>query len=197
MAITDTEVESIRFHLGYGNIGLGAEPYTSDGYLTLIKDVLIPNLSTAPATSSASPITAGNATVTPVAMTGIVANARLVVDVGSEVEIVAVRSVTISAFTALFTKSHFAGVPLAVLSGEARVRMLLNQADTAWQAMQDPSIGATAGLKQVDKGDVEWFQGFQVLKDRLAHYQAIVMQLASLLGVAAVNSCTPLQTSVY
>ena len=61
--------------------------------------------------------------------------------------------------------------------------MLLHRAEQTWQAMQDPSVGATAGLKQVDKGDVEWFQGFQVLKDRLSHYKAIVSQISSLVRV--------------
>jgi len=182
--ITDTEVESIRFHLGYGNIGLDASPYAEAGYLVLIRDILIPNLSTAAQTSTSSSVPA-NATssVTPASMTEIVANARIVVDVGPDAEIVTVRSVTATTFSAFFTRAHAGSYPLALLSGESRLRWLLGQADTAWQAMQEPSVGATSGLKQVDKGDVEWFEGFQVLSDRLAHYRAIVAQIGSLIGV--------------
>jgi hypothetical protein len=69
------------------------------------------------------------------------------------------------------------------MSGLARLRYLLHRADQAWQAMQDTAIGATAGLKQVDRGDVEWFGSFQVLKDRLDHYRAIVNQISSLVRV--------------
>lgn len=191
MAISDIEVESVRFHLGYGNIGLDASPYTSDGYLTLIRDVLIPNLSTGAETTTSTSVTAGTtASVTPAAMTDIVVNARIVVDVGPDVEIVTVRSVTLTTFSASFARAHTGTYPLALLSGQSRLRLLLGQADAAWQAMQDPSVGATAGLKQVDKGDVEWFQGFQVLEDRLAHYRAIVSQIASLLRLCpAEDSC--------
>lgn len=113
------------------------------------------------------------------------AYAKLVVDVGEDSELVTVRSVTATTFTAKFLKAHpSSGYPVALMGGHARLRLLLGQADTAWQALQDPSVGATAGLKQVDKGDVEWFQGFQVLKDRLNHYKAIVMQISSLVRVA-------------
>lgn len=184
MAISDSEVESLRFHLGYGNINVGAYPYTPDGFKELFKDVVAPNLTGDVETSSVTPITGGNvATVTPLSMTGIVTNARLVVDVGDDAEIVAVRSVTVTAFSARFAKAHSAGYPVALLGGQARLRLLLGQADTAWQALQDPSVGSTAGLKQVDKGDVEWFQGFQVLKDRLSHYRSITAQISSLVRV--------------
>lgn len=200
MALTTIEVESVRFHLGYGNIGLDASPYTPDGYYTLLQDVLIPNLSTGAQTTTSTTVPgAAVTTVTPAAMTDIVVNARLVVDVGPSVEIVTVRSVTLTTFSAYFARSHSGSYPIALLSGESRLRMLLNQADAAWQALQDESIGSTAGLKQVDKGDVEWFPGFQVLQDRLAHYKAIVAQIASLLRVDAVGTAAygPSITSVY
>lgn len=200
MAISDIEVESVRFHLGYGNIGLDASPYTSDGYLTLIRDVLIPNLSTGAQTTTSTGVLGGaTATVTPAAMTGILVNSKIVADVGPDAEIVTVRSVTLTTFSAFFARAHTGSYPLALLSGEARLRLLLGQADAAWQALQDPSVGATAGLKQVDKGDVEWFQGFQVLEDREAHYRAIVSQIGSLLRVCpVVDSCGGAQTlSVY
>lgn len=189
MAITDSEVESLRFHLGYGNIGLGTSAYSPDGFKELFRDVVAVYLTGDTETTATGAITAGAvATVTPAAMTGIVAYARLVVDVGDDAEIVTVRSVTLTTFSARFSKTHATGYPVAVLGGQARLRLLLNQADAAWQAMQDPSVGSTAGLKQVDKGDVEWFQGFQVLKDRLSHYRAIVSQISSLVRVEPIGA---------
>lgn len=199
MALSDSEIESLRYHLGYGNIGLGVSMYTPDGFKELFDQIIAPYLTGDTETTATTSIVAGtSATVTPVSMTGIVPYAKLVIDVGDDVELVMVRSVSVSAFTAKFAKAHpSTGYPVALMGGHARLRLLLNQADNAWQAMQDPSVGATAGLKQVDKGDVEWFQGFQVLKDRLKHYQAIVGQIASLVRVEPVGRGSSSQMALY
>lgn len=199
MTLSSSEVESIRFHLGYGNIGLGVSMYTPDGFKELFDQIIAPYLTGDTETTATTAIVAGtNTTVTPVSMTGIVPYAKLVIDVGDDVELVMVRSVTVSSFTAKFTKAHPAsGYPIALMGGHARVRLLLNQADVAWQSMQDASIGATAGLQSVDKNDVVWFGGFQVLKDRLKHYYAIVDQLSSLVRVSRVGSGTSGQMSLY
>jgi len=185
MALSTSEVESLRLHLGYGNMSVGAYPYTPDGFFELFNDVIAPNLTGDTETTATDAITAGTtATVTPVSMTGIASKAQLVVDVGDDAEIVMVRSVTGSTFTASFTKAHpSSGYVVAVMGGHARVRWVLWQADAAWTSIADTSIGSTAGLKQVDKGDVEWFEGFHVLKDRTSHYKSIVMQLASIIRV--------------
>jgi len=199
MALSDSEIESLRYHLGYGNIGLGVSMYTPDGFKELFDQIISPYLTGDTETTATTAITAGaSVTVTPASMTGIVPYAKLVVDVGDDVELVMVRSVGVTTFTAKFAKAHPAsGYPIALMGGHARLRLLLNQADNAWQAMQDPSVGATAGLKQVDKGDVEWFGGFQVMKDRLRHYQEIVGQIASLVRVEPVGRGTSSQTSLY
>lgn len=199
MALSDSEIESLRYHLGYGNIGLGVSMYTPDGFKELFDQIIAPYLTGSTETTATTAVTAGtNVTVTPVSMTSIVPYAKLVVDVGDDVELVMVRSVTATTFTAKFAKAHpTSGYPVAVMGGHARLRLLLNQADNAWQAMQDPSVGATAGLKQVDKGDVEWFQGFQVLKDRLRHYQEIVGQISSLVRVDLVGKGTSSQLALY
>ena len=199
MALSDSEIESLRYHLGYGNIGLGVSMYTPDGFKLLFDDIIAPYLTGDTETTATTAITAGSSvTVTPVSMTDIVPYAKLVVDVGDDVELVMVRSVSVSAFTAKFAKAHPAsGYPVALMGGHARLRLLLNQADVAWQSMQDASVGATAGLQSVDKNDVVWFGGFQVLKDRLKHYYAIIDQISSLVRVARVGSGTSGQMSLY
>jgi hypothetical protein len=183
--ISDAEKESLRFHLGYGNLDYGAFPYTPDGFKELFEQVIQPNITGGTDTSATTAVTAGStATVTPLSMTDITANARLVVDVGDDMEIVTVRAVTVSTFSAKFAKAHpSTGYPISTLSGQSRLRILLAQADTAWQAANGASLGAAAGLKSVDKGDVEWFEGFQVLKDRISHYKSIVMSISSLVRV--------------
>ncbi len=200
MALTSSEIESLRFHLGYGNISVDSWPYSADGFVALFEQVIAPNLTGSTETTATTAITAGtSATVTPVSMTGIVAHAKLVIDVGDDVELVTVRSVTVSTFSAKFTKAHpSSGYPVALMGGHARLRMMLNQADQAWQAMQDASIGATAGLKSVDKSDVVWQDNFQVLKDRERHYQAIVSQIASLVRIDPIGGSVGSRTlSLY
>lgn len=181
-SISFAEIESLRFHLGYGQLGIGT-PYTPDGFQELFAQVVAPYLTTGHETSLLFRVAAGDASATPVSMGSIVARAQLVIDVGDDAEIVTVRATSPTTFTARFKQAHQVGTPVAVMSGTARLRLLLHRADQAWQAMQDPSVGATSGLKQVDKGDVEWFQGFRVLKDRLAHYQAIQTDLSRLVRV--------------
>jgi hypothetical protein len=185
MSLSTTELDSLRFHLGYGNISVGAEPYTPDTFYEVFNSVVSPYLSTGTETSATTAVTAGaTTTVTPASMTGISAYTQLVIDVAEQAEVVMVKAVTATTFTAYFTKAHAAsGYPIATLAGVGRLRILLHQADAAWQATLSPEVGATAGLKQVDKGDVEWFQGFQVLSGRLDHYKAIVASISSLVRV--------------
>jgi hypothetical protein len=195
-SITAAELESLRTHLGYGAVN-DAHPYTADGFQALFEQVIGPNLTSGAETQTGFSIAAGTSAVTPDSMTSIVTGARLVVDVGEDSEIVTVRSVTPTTFTARFAKPHPIGTPIAVLGGLQRLRLLLHTADQAWQAMQDQSIGSTAGLRQVDRGDVVWFEGFHVLKDRLAHYRSIVAQLSSLVRVTPRESSTAQSIEIY
>lgn len=204
MAITDAEIESLRYHLNYGNITAGGYPYTPDGFLELFRDVIQPNLSGSTETTATTAIVAGATTaVTPVAMTGIVVNARLVVDVGDLSEIVTAKSVTLTTFTAVFANAHPAsGYPIALLGGQSRLRYLLGRADAAEALMLAADVGASGGLKAVDKGDVEWFQpgtgSTSVLGIRKNAYKAIVQQLSSLVRVPPAGSCgDATQVEVY
>lgn len=188
-AISDSEIESLRYHLGYGNMGAGGYPYTPDGFLELFRDVIQPNLTGGTETTATTAITAGSTTtVTPASMTLIVVNARLVIDVAELAEIVSVKSVTATTFTAVFANAHPAsGYPVALLGGQARLRYLLGRADAAEQLMLAADIGLLGGLKQVDKGDVEWFEGGSgggtVLATRKHAYKEIRLKLSSLVRV--------------
>lgn len=189
MALTASELDALRFHLGYGNIAVGAEPYTPDTFYEVFSGVVSPYLSTGNETSATTAIAANTvAVVTPAAMTGIAAYGRLVIDVGQDAEVVTVQAVSGSTFTARFAKAHSSsGYPVATMSGLARLRMLLGAADAAWAAATSSDTGAAAGLKSVDKGDVVWFNGYRVLRDRLDHYKSIVTSISSLVRVAPAN----------
>ena len=130
-------------------------------------------------------------------MTGIVARAQLVIDVADDTEVVSVRSVTPTSFAARFKLAHATNTPIAVMSGTARLRMLLHRADQSWAALQDPSVGATSGLASVDKGDVVWQPNFRVLTDRQKHYRAIVAQISTLVRVPVRETSGAQTISVY
>lgn len=188
MAVTDAEVESLRFHLGYGNVsGLGANAYTPDGFKELFDEVIAPNLTTGAETTGTTSVSeAGLATITVGALTGIVVNARLVVDVGDAVEIVVVRSLGVLSFSAVFAAEHEAPFPVAVMGGQARLRLLLHRADAAWQAKQSSDIGDVAGLKRIE-GDVEWFPGGNTLEERERAYESVVRELEFLCRVKSLR----------
>lgn len=184
MTLSAAEIDDVRRHLGYGNISVGAEPYTPDGFQAVFEQVVSPNLSTGNETTANTAVTAATTTtITVVDATGIVSYGKLIVDTAEQAEIVQVKVVSGTSVTAYFNKAHTGTYPVATDSGKARLRLLLFDADAAWRAATDLTVGATAGLKQVDKGDVEWFEGFQVLSDRISHYKSIVSQISSLVQV--------------
>lgn len=184
MALTASEIQSLRFHLGYGNVSQDGRPYTPDGFWEVFEQIISPNLGTGTETTGSTAIVAGSVTtITVASITDIAANARLVVDVGENAEIVAVRSISGSTLTAYFANAHTASYPVALLSGTARLRLLIHAADRAWQAAMSGKILSTAGIKQVDKGDVEWF-GPGAVRIETAHaYRDIVASISSLVRV--------------
>lgn len=185
MALTTSEVEALRRHLQYGNIGVGAYPNTPDGFYEVFYDVISPYLSTGTETSATTAITANTtATVTPASMTGIAVYGRLIVDADEAAEVVTVKAVTASTFVAAFKKAHAAsGYPIATDSGVARLRLLLNDADKAFTTMTGSTITSSAGLKSVGRGAVEWFGAGSVLTAVQQQYRAILEQIANLVQV--------------
>lgn len=181
MALTTAEQEALRFHLGYGNLSSVSLPYTDDGFWIQVA-LVSTTLGTGTETSATTAITAGSTTVvTPVAIGTIAVYDQLVVDVGDDAEVVTVVAKAVATFTARFAKAHATtGYPIATMSGLARLRMLLWDADKAWRSCTDSSVSANAGLQSVDKNDVVWFAGFRVLRDKITHWQSIVGQISGL-----------------
>lgn len=194
MALSTSEVESLRLHLGYGNLSNVALPYTPDGWWEVFGDIVSDALGTGTEDASTTAVTAGSVTtITLTDASEFVAWSEAVIDVGDDAEIVIVKAqVTGSGtetITAKFAKAHSAsGYPVATISGKARLRMLLHDANKAWVSLTGSSIGAVAGLKSVDKGDVVWQDGGSslVLSGRRAHYMAIVNAISQLVRVPSV-----------
>lgn len=184
MTLSAAEIESVRFHLGYGNVGIGALPYTADGYWSTFDAIVSVYLGTGTETSATTDITAGTTVaVTPLAMTGITARCQLVIDAAEQAEIVTVKAVTSTTFTAYFAKAHTSGYPISTMCGLARLRMLLHDADQAHRGLTDISIADSTGLKSVDKQDVVFQDGTSVQVGRLRHYQRIQGSISSLVRV--------------
>jgi hypothetical protein len=188
MTLSTAEIESTRFHLGWGNVAVGALPYTQDGYWSIFDSIVSPYLGTGTETSATTAITAGSTTVvTPVAMTGIDVYGKLVVDTDDQLEIVTVKAADVTTFTAYFTKAHTDdGYPIATMSGKARLRMLLREADQAWHAISGVSVAGTSGLKSVDKNDVVWQTTGSsniALAGRMNHYGSICQSISALVRV--------------
>lgn len=185
MPASDAEIEALRYHLGYGNIGVGAYPYTPDGFKELFEEVVGPAITEGAETTSGTAVAAaGIVTITPVAMVGIVPYARLVVDVGDDAETITVQSTTLTTFAARFTKAHTGtGWPIAVESGLTRLRALLYQAARAESEIVGTSTSETAGLKSVGRGAIEWHPGGAVLTEKVTQYVTIIDRLSSLVRV--------------
>jgi hypothetical protein len=199
-ALTPDEIEVLRYHLGYGNLQVGAYPWTPDGFFELFTNVVKPYLSDGLSTSAATAIdtSAGPviATLTPGAMSAsinygqgpitsaIVPGARLIIDCDDDAEIVVVKSTTLTTCTAKFKRTHDAsGYPVAVETGTSKLRYLLHRAGRVHEAMFGPLVTATAGLASVDKGEVVWIGQSSVLKGQLDQYRAIVAEISSLVRV--------------
>lgn len=187
--LTAAEIEHLRAHMGYGNVQIGGYPWTPDGYFELFTNVIKVYLSTAEETTATTAITANSVTVvTPASMTGIVINGSLIVDVGDDAEVVVVKAVTATTFTARFLKAHTsAGYPVAVESGVSRLRYLLHLADVAWADVIGPKVVASAGLKSLAREEVVWFGPYAVARSYLERYLSIINQIARLIRVEPVE----------
>lgn len=189
MTLTASELDSLRFHMGHGNINTGAYPNTAEGMYELYYNVISPQLSTNTETSSTTAVTAGTTqAITLGSVSNITVNTRLIVDVGDLAEIVTVKSISGSAVTCTFANAHpSSGYPVAVMAGLPRLRMLIHSADKAWATLQSSSVTGTAGIKQLGNGEIEWFEGGAVYKQVLQHYNGIVAQISRLIRVAPVG----------
>ena len=188
MTISTSEVESLRVHLGYGNLSNVALPYTPDGWWTVFGTIVSGALGTGTETTGSTATTAGAVTTITVAdASEFSVYDEAVIDVGDNAEIVQVQACTTGlteTITAKFDKVHTAaGYPVATMSGKARMRLLLHDANLAWRSLTDSSAGQTAGIKSVDKQDVVFFDGMSVSRGRLNHYKSVVAALSQLVRV--------------
>ena len=199
MALLDSEIARIKWHLGFNVLSVGAEPYF--GYVSIFDQVIQPYVAAGASSTSSTSVTAAT-TPTPVTLTlasatGFVAGAACIVDVDSRQERATIQSVSGSTITLLLSKAHSGTYPVAIEGPESIVRDVLSKCDAAWTAYSEAITNA--GLKQLGQGEIEWFpegSGNGALSSARATLTAWRNELGSLLGLAP-NGGPSLRCELY
>lgn len=186
MALTTSEVQRLKYELGYPLLQAGAEPYigTSAAFESVIQPYLQAGASTTSATAVTAATTATPVTLTLASATGFTAGNRIVVDVDDRQETPTVQSVNASTIVVLLTKAHTGTYPVTVEGGESMVREALVKLRSLGESIQSAAI--KAGIKRVD--EIEFFEA--KASDSSGVFGGLVLQrdyerdeLASMLGI--------------
>lgn len=165
MALLDSEIQRIKFELGYNLLNIGAVPYVQ--HMFVFEQVIQPHLLGGAVTESSTPVTASVPAVpTPVTLTladatGFHVFDNIYVDIDTQQESAVVRQVTGNTIVVYLSKSHIGTYPVTVEAGkdggEAIVRELLKKLKelTGINGLYHTSISG-AGIKRADD-DVEFF----------------------------------------
>lgn len=194
MALTDAEVQRLRYELGYPNLDTAAEPYI--GIVAVFQQVIQPYTLGGAATTSSTPVTAAT-TPTPQSLaladaTGFSAGAIVVVDVDSRQERATVQSLSGASLTVQLSLAHSGTYPVVLESGESIIRDILKELRAVSDSISN--LKDRVGLKQVD--DVQFFGGGQTLAsqgiDPMTHTLNLREywrdELARCLGVPRLNA---------
>lgn len=170
MALLDSEVQRIRYELGYPNLDTAAEPYI--GIVAFFSQILQPYLLDGASTTSTSLVTAATS---PTPQSLVLASATdfhvgdvVVIDVDSRQERATVSSLSGNTITALLSLDHGPGsFPVLVEGGESFIRDILRELRLLTTGMNGAASAMSAfrsrvGLKKVE-GEVEFFGGGNTL----------------------------------
>lgn len=202
MALLTSELQRIRFELGYNNLSVGAEPYI--GYVAMFDRVVAPYINSGAKTTSttyveAAPDAPALQAIVLTDATGFSAGDAIWLDVDARQERAVVEQISGSTVSVFLQKAHgiLAGTlaySVTVEGGEAIVREILANIRAVRSAMSvsgdnSAALIAGGGLKRVD--EIEFYGqvkgagatggvAFQNLNDQLAYWRR---ELASALGV--------------
>lgn len=201
MALTDAEVQRIRYELGYPNMTTAAEPYI--GIAAVFEQVIQPYLLSGASTTSSSPVTAAT-TPTPTAVilssaTGFAAGNVVIIDVDARQERATIQAISGSTITVQLSLAHSGTYPVTVEGGESIVRDILRELRLLASGMNGSAgvmttMQSRLGLKKVD--DVEFFgggntlasQGIDPLTQVLSLREYWRDELARALGIVRLNA---------
>jgi hypothetical protein len=185
VALLDSEIQRIRFELGYTVMGVNAEPYLE--YFGTIDRIVSLYLNAGATTTSSTTVAVASTltqrTLTLASATGFSAGATVYIDVLPQQERAMVQSVSGSTIVVYLQKAHVGTYPVTVDGGEAIIREKLAQLYDI-DLKTSASIN-TAGLKRVD--DIEFYGGTKATSQATMLAQLRDMrrdELASALGVA-------------
>lgn len=165
MALLDSEVQRVRYELGYPNLNTAAEPYI--GIVAYFTQIMQPYLLSGASTTSSTTVTAADVptpqTLSLGSATGFNAGDIIVVDVDARQERATVQSLSGSSATVQLSLAHVGTYPVTVESGESIIRDILRElrllsTGMNGQASAFASYRSRAGIKAI-VGEVEFFGG--------------------------------------
>lgn len=170
MALTDAELQKIRYELGYVNLDVAAEPYV--GIASFFTQVLQPYLLSGASTTSTTTVVAAGTptpqTITLTSATGISVGDILIVDADARQERATLQSLSGSSATMQLSLAHGPGSYSVVVEGaEAIIRDILRELRLLSSGMNGASssfssLRSRVGIKSVI-GEVDFFGGGQTL----------------------------------
>lgn len=194
MALTDSEIQRVRYELGYPNLDTAAEPYI--GIVAVFTQVIQPYTLSGASTTSSTPVTAASSptpqSLTLASATGFAAGAVVLVDVDARQERATVQSLSGSSMTVQLSLAHSGTYPVTVEGGESIIRDILRELRLVADAIS--SLKDRVGLKKAD--EIEFFGGGNTLAsqgiDPMTHTLNLREywrdELASCLGIPRLNA---------
>jgi len=168
MALTDTEVQRLRYELGYPNLSTNAEPYIGIHavFEQVIQPYLLGGVSTTSSTTVVAATTPTPTSLTLVSATGFAAGDVVVVDVDSRQERATIQSLSGVTMTLQLSLAHVGSYPIVQEGAESIIRDILRELRLISTGMNGTAgtlstIKSRLGLKKVD--DVEFFGGGNTL----------------------------------
>ncbi len=207
MGLTDSEVQRVRYEMGFPNLSVSAEPMI--GIHSYFDNILQPYLLGSVATTSSTPVTAATSptptSIVLVSATGFAAGNVVIIDVDTRQERVTVQSLAATTLTAQLSLAHSGTYPVVLEGGESIIRDLLNKLRKIGDSID--ALRSRAGIKRIE-GEIEFFgggstlasQGVDPVTQLLALREEWRDELAFALGISrnnAGNSAGGSDVSVY
>lgn len=186
MALLDSEVAKIKWHLGYNGLTIASEPYIL--HAAVFDQVIQPYTQAGLLTSSSTEVDAATSPeqvgLVLASATGLSVGDKIVVDVDSRMETATIQSISGSTVYVLLKNAHTGTYPVSEECGETIIRNILSKLDDIIARIQ--SAASSAGLKRAE--DIEWYQAnssgkggvIETLQDLFLFWRE---ELASVLGL--------------
>ncbi len=180
-----SEVQRLRYELGYNVLQVGAEPYIG---VTQMFEQVVQQYTTAGATTTSTTAVVASespapATLTLASATGFAAGDRVVVDVDELAEVATIRALSGSTIVVLLHFAHTGTYPISVEGGEGIIRELLAEL-RRWMGNGGyiRTLAQTNGLKKVDEIEFDGNMTLSRRRELDAMRMSLRDELASVIG---------------